>query len=82
MAVKVVWIEDGCILCGACEVECPDVFVISDRSSLVRGQVREDQVEDENREAKSPLKAELQVSLEAGIHSAASVCPADVIKYS
>ena len=26
MAIKKVWIEDGCISCGLCESTCPEVF--------------------------------------------------------
>lgn len=81
MAIKTVWIEEGCILCSACESESPDVFVIADGSCFVKGAVREDGTEDENRDARSPLKAELQVSLEAGIRTAASACPVEVIKF-
>jgi ferredoxin len=81
MAIKTVWIEEGCILCSACESECPEVFVVTGGSCFVKGSVREDGTEDENREAKSPLKADLQVSLEAGIQAAASACPVEVIKF-
>lgn len=81
MAVKTVWVEDGCILCSACVSECPEVFVIAGDSCYVRRDVREDGVEDENRAAKSPLKAAVQGSLEAGIKSAASACPVEVIKF-
>jgi ferredoxin len=81
MAIKTVWIEEGCILCNACDAECPDVFLVSDSSCLIKASVREDNKEDENREAKSPLKAELQVALEEGIKAAVSACPVEVIKY-
>jgi ferredoxin len=81
MAIKTVWIEDGCIACSACESECPDVFVV-DGTSFIKGTVREDGVEDDNREARSPLRAGLQVSLEAGIQQAASACPVEVIKFA
>ena len=79
MAVKTVWIEDGCILCGACESECPDVFLVTD-SCIIKGAVREDGLEDENQQARSPLKVALRVALEAGVAAAASACPVEVIK--
>jgi ferredoxin len=81
MAIKTVWIEEGCILCNACDAECPDVFQVSDSSCLIKASVREDGVEDENQAARSPLKAELRTSLEAGIKAAASACPVEVIKF-
>ncbi len=81
MAIKTVWIEDGCIACSACESECPDVFVVTDGVCLIKGSVRQDGAEDENRDAKSPLKVELQASLEDGIKAAAAACPVEVIKY-
>ncbi len=80
MAIKTVWIEEGCILCNACESESPDVFLVTDSTCVIKGSVREDGQEDENRNAKSPLKAALQASLEAGIKSAAAACPVEVIK--
>jgi ferredoxin len=81
VAIKTVWIEEGCILCNACDSECPEVFLVADDTCRIKGAVREDGVEDENRDAKSPLKVELQVSLEAGIKAAASACPVEVIQY-
>jgi ferredoxin len=81
VAIKTVWIEEGCILCNACDAECSEVFVVSDDSCRIRGEVRQDGVEDENRTAKSPLKVELQASLDAGIKAAASACPVEVIKF-
>jgi ferredoxin len=81
MAIKMVWVEEGCILCSACESECPDVFVVADGSCFVKGSAREDGKDDENREARSPLKAGLQASLEAGIKAAVSACPVEVIKF-
>lgn len=80
MAIKTVWIEEGCIACSACETECPDVFVV-DGDCFVKGEVRQDGVQDGNRENRSPLKVELQVSLEEGIKAAASACPVEVIKF-
>ena len=81
MAISAVWIEEGCILCHACDCECPEVFLVGDDSCVIKGEVREDGVQDANRQAKSPLKAALGVSLEAGITAAASACPVEVIKY-
>lgn len=81
MAIKTVWIEEGCIVCNACDAECPDVFSVTDTSSTIKAEVRQDGKQSENRDEKSPLKVELQASLEAGIMAAASGCPVEVIQY-
>ena len=35
MAISRVWIEDGCILCGMSEANCPEVFKIKDTGATV-----------------------------------------------
>ena len=35
MAVKKVWIEEGCTVCGVCSDLAPDVFAMGDDSSAV-----------------------------------------------
>lgn len=37
MAIKKVWIEDGCTACGLCESICPDVFVVDDVATVIDG---------------------------------------------
>jgi ferredoxin len=81
MAIKAVWIEEGCIICNACEAECPEVFAVTDTTSTIKGEVRQDGKQSENRSEKSPLKVEFQVSLEAGIQAAAGGCPVEVIQF-
>lgn len=81
MTIKRVWIEEGCILCNACEADCPDVFLVLDTTCVIKGAVREDGLESENRDEKSPLRAEAQISMAEGIKSAASGCPVEVIHY-
>jgi len=81
MAIKTVWIEEGCIMCNACDAECPDVFLVTDSTCVIRADVREDGNETENRDEKAPLKADLQASLEAGIIAAAAGCPVEVIQF-
>lgn len=80
MAIKSVWIEEGCIVCNACDAESPDVFIVTDNSSEIRAEVRQDGVQDTN-PGHAPLKVELGVSLEAGIKAAAAGCPVEVIQY-
>jgi ferredoxin len=81
MAIKSVWIEEGCIMCNACDAECPDVFLVTDSTCMIKADVREDGVESENRDEKAPLKAEFQASLADGVKAAAAGCPVEVIKY-
>ncbi|MBP1629528.1 MAG: ferredoxin [Bacteroidetes bacterium] len=37
MEVKKVWIEEGCIACGACESECPEVFKMDELANVIEG---------------------------------------------
>jgi ferredoxin len=81
MAITKVWIEEGCIVCNACEAECPDVFLVTDNTCVIKAGVRADGLETENREEMSELQAEYQTSLETAIEAAAAGCPVEVIKY-
>ena len=81
MAITKVWIEEGCIVCNACEAECPDVFHVTDTSCNINGSVRKDGVDSENREEMSELNDDVQESLADSIVAAAAGCPVEVIKY-
>lgn len=81
MAITKVWIEEGCIVCNACDAECPDVFLVTDTTCVIKADVRVDGLETENRDEMSDLKPEYQTSLEAGIEAAAGGCPVEVIKF-
>jgi ferredoxin len=81
MAITKVWIEEGCIVCNACEAECPDVFHVTDTSCNINGAVRKDGVDSENREEMSELNDDVQESLADSIVAAAAGCPVEVIKY-
>lgn len=37
MAVEKVWIEEGCVACGACEGACPEVFKVNDVAYVIEG---------------------------------------------
>ncbi len=37
MAIKKVWIEDGCTACGLCEEICPEVFEMDDEARVKEG---------------------------------------------
>ncbi len=81
MAIIKVWIDEGCIVCNACEAECADVFHVTDDTCVINAAVRADGQTTENRAEKAPLKVDLQKSLEAGIVAAANGCPVTVIKF-
>ena len=36
MAIKKVWIEDGCTACGLCVDVCPEVFDMPDDEAIVK----------------------------------------------
>ncbi len=37
MAIKKVWIIEGCTACGACESTAPDVFKVGDVAEIIPG---------------------------------------------
>ena len=37
MAIKNVWIEEGCSACGLCEDICPEVFKLEDVAIVIEG---------------------------------------------
>jgi ferredoxin len=37
MAIKKVWIEEGCTSCGMCEDICPEVFEMPDEAQVIQG---------------------------------------------
>jgi ferredoxin len=37
MAIKRVWITDGCTACGLCEDICPEVFKLEDQATVIEG---------------------------------------------
>ena len=81
MAIVKVWIDEGCIVCNACEAECADVFHVTDDTCVINAAVRMDGLTSENRDEKAPLKEDLGRSLEAQIVAAAAGCPVNVIKF-
>ncbi|MDA3961824.1 MAG: ferredoxin [Planctomycetota bacterium] len=81
MAITKVWIEEGCIVCNACETTCPEVFHVTEDTCMILPDVRQDGKETENREEQSALKADFQEELADQIEEAAEGCPVEVIKY-
>ncbi len=64
--VTKVWIEEGCIVCDACETTSPDVFEVQEETCIVRPEA---------------LNAEFTKPRSEEIADAAEECPTDVIKF-
>ena len=37
MAIKRIWIEEGCVSCGLAEDICPEVFMVVDTNTVIEG---------------------------------------------
>jgi len=81
MAIKRVWIEEGCIVCNACETTCPEVFNVTEDSCHIRSEVRVDGLQTTNLPEKSELKDATGSDLADQIEEAAEGCPVEVIKF-
>lgn len=64
--VTKVWIEEGCIVCDACETTAPDVFEVLEDTCIVRP---------------AALKPDFTKPRSEDIVDAAEECPVDVIKF-
>src|SRR5438552_9132246 len=64
--VTKVWIAPGCIVCDACENDCPEVFDVQEETCLIRPPA---------------MKADFLAPLTPSIQIAAEGCPVDVIKF-
>ncbi len=64
--VTKVWIEEGCIVCDACETAAPDVFEVTEDSCIIRP---------------AALKPDFNKPRTQNIEDAAEECPVDVIKF-
>src|SRR5688572_29502668 len=64
--VTKVWIAPGCIVCDACENDCPEVFDVQEETCLIRPPA---------------LKPDFLAPLTPSIQIAAEGCPVDVIKF-
>ena len=78
--VAKVWIDEDCITCDACQDICPEVFEVTDDSSMILAAVRTDGAFDRN-VGGSPLVGTLGTELGDIIIEAAEACPVEVIKY-
>src|SRR5207244_8552975 len=61
-----VWIAPGCIVCDACENDCPEVFDVQEDTCLIRPPAQ-------NADFLRPLTPSIIVAAEG--------CPVEVIKY-
>src|SRR5215213_5709035 len=64
--VTKVWIAPGCIVCDACENDCPEVFDVQEDTCLIRPPA---------------MKEDFLKPLTPSIIIAAEGCPVDVIKF-
>ena len=80
--ITMVWIEEGCIVCDACEEAAPDVFHVQDDSCFIKAEVRLDGGFNTNEDSKSGLSGSIGSDLFDDIVDAAEGCPVDVIKYA
>jgi ferredoxin len=81
MAIAKVWIEDGCIVCNACETTCPEVFHVTEDTCHIRAEVRTDGTQDSNLASKTALTDAVSQDLASQIEEAAEGCPVEVIKF-
>ena len=58
MAIKKVWIEEGCTACGLCEDICPEVFKVEDVANVIEG-VNFDDYEEQIKEAAESCPVEV-----------------------
>ena len=61
-----VWIEPGCIVCDACETDCPEVFEVQEETCIIRPQA---------------MSSDFTKPLTPSIQTAAEGCPVEVIKF-
>jgi ferredoxin len=81
MGIRRVWIEEGCIVCNACETACPEVFHVTEDSCHIRAEVRQDHVKSTNLAERSTLVGDTGDTLADQIEEAAEGCPVEVIKF-
>ena len=78
--VAKVWIEEDCITCDACQDILPEVFEVTDDTSQIKAEVREDGSFDRNT-GLSAIKEEFRAEYSELIEEAADACPVEIIKF-
>ncbi|MBN8525914.1 MAG: ferredoxin [Planctomycetes bacterium] len=76
-----IWLEEGCIACGAC-VDCaPEIFAMdAGDGCLVSGAARSDGKDGDNRAERSPLRPEVADANAEAVAEAIAECPTQCIK--
>lgn len=76
-----IWIDEGCIACGACVDVAPEVFAMdAGDGCLVAGAVRVDGIDSDNARERSPLKPGIAEANAEAIKDAVTGCPTECIK--
>ena len=78
--VAKVWIEEDCITCDACQDILPEVFEVTDDTSHIKAEVREDGGFDRNT-GFSAIKSEFRSEFSELIEEAADACPVEIINF-
>lgn len=75
------WIEDGCIACGACVDAAPEIFALdAGDGCLIRGEARIDGRDGGNAAERSPLRPEVAAACADAIDDAVVGCPTECLK--
>ncbi len=76
-----IWIDDGCIACGACVDVAPEIFAMdAGDGCLVVSAARVDNRDSTNRDERSPLRPEVADYNRIPLEDAISGCPTECIK--
>lgn len=78
--VTCVWIEPGCICCGTCAADVPEVFLFEGPTAEIKGSARVDGITSTNEAERARLCLPLVADAEV-IQLAARGCPVDVIHF-
>lgn len=76
-----IWIDEGCIACGACVEVAPEVFALdAGDGCLLCGSARADGKDGDNAAERSPLRPEIAEANADLIREAIAECPTTCIK--
>ena len=76
-----IWIQEGCISCGACVDVAPEIFAMdAGDGCLVRGEARVDGKDTANAVERSPLRLEIAAANATQLQDAVTGCPTECIK--
>lgn len=76
-----IWIDEGCISCGACVDVAPEIFALdAGDGCLVRGEARVDGKDTTNLVERSLLRPEIAEANAVQLQDAVTGCPTECIK--